>query len=70
MTDRERIERLYRSARHVTSDIEDFIGEMSLKQKMELIGALMGFWCAEEDALHARADGRSWQDVAKGMMKP
>lgn len=70
MTDRERIERLYRSARHVAVDIEEFIGEMSLKQRVELVGALMGFWCAEEDALHARTDGRSWKDIVKGMRKP
>lgn len=70
MTDRERFERLYRSARHVAVEIEDFIGEMSLKQRVELVGALMGFWCAEEDAFHVRADGRSWQDVLTGMMKP
>ena len=70
MTDRERIERLYHSARHVAADIEDFIGEMSPEQRSKLVGSILGFWCVEEDALHARADGQSWQDIVTGMMKP
>lgn len=63
--DRDRIGRLGHAALLISREIERILGEMSPKQHAQTVGAVLGFWCAEEDRNHARADGQSWKDVVR-----
>lgn len=63
--DRQRVARLGSAAHLISKEIERILGEMSPKQHAQTVGAVLGFWCAEEDRDHPRADGRSWKDVVK-----
>lgn len=65
MTDRDRVGRVGLSAAVIANHIEEIIGEMSSVQNAKVVGAVLGFWCAEEDADHPRADGRSWKDIVR-----
>jgi hypothetical protein len=64
MTDRERLERLFRAATRVVSEeIEDVVGELSAEQRAEVIGIAAGLVMAVVDIWHPRPDGRSWTVV-------
>ena len=65
MSDRQRLGRIGNGARTITGEIERILGEMSDVQQARVVGAVLGFWCCEEDIDHPRPDGRSWKDVLK-----
>lgn len=60
MTDRQRLELLFRAAtRVVREQIEDIVGELSAEQRTEVIGIAAGLVMAVVDIWHPRPDGRS-----------